>query len=801
MEYNLSDTLSQQLLKFFNILFSILGFFSPLCKYIANLLPTSLYKMNQYSKFHFTRYVVCKKCHQVYNFEQCVSSESGQRRTKQCPYVQFPHHPHIRMRLPCNVPLLKTVQVASGKSILYPFLSYCYLSLNISLQAMLLRPNFYSQCELWRSKTGSNLADVMDGKIWKDFQTYNGRPFLSEPWNYVLMMNVDWFQPFKHVQYSVGVVYLTIMNLPRHLRYKRENMIVVGILPGPHEPSYNINSFLQPLVTELMELWNGIELSVHDSVSKQKVRCALICVTCDLPAGRKVCGFLSYNARYGCSRCLKSFPGSVGSMDYSGFDPPSWTPRTREAHLAAISKILDSNTKAGIAKAESESGYRHSILLKLSYFHPAKMLIIDPMHNIFLGTGKHILKHVWLDLKLIEDSQFGKIQNRIDRVVVPSDMGRIPYKVTSGFSSFTADQFKNWILYFSVLVLRDILTGENLQCWQHFVLACRKLCKRCLTPLDIQVGDTLLMQFCSRYERIYGKNLVPPNMHFHAHLRECLLDYGPFHGYWCFSYERFNGILGHFPNNNRSIELQLMKRFVSDMEQSCSSLPQEYMAEFAPIFMHGRQVVGSVSETLQESNHPFAVHQTMPNLKNTWGIDNLTNVHIPTCFTRGVLTDTEIEGLRQIFSRLYSVPSADVDVNSAIYKFKELILNGRRFGSQGSRSSSSSIVMAVWYPNLFGFDGNHDIRPATINYFAKHVVTIRSTPTTHLMFSSSWFKTQPKRLHYGKPISIWQCDIYEEVTCTSFLPIQLIVSRTVSLIGKLDFGACESVLLVCSCIE
>ena len=27
----------------------------------------------------------------------------------------------------------------------------------------------------------------------------------------------------------------------------------------------------------------------------------------DLPAGRKLCGFLSYKAHYGCSRCLKFF--------------------------------------------------------------------------------------------------------------------------------------------------------------------------------------------------------------------------------------------------------------------------------------------------------------------------------------------------------------------------------------------------------------------------------------------------------------------------------------------------------------
>ena len=66
------------------------------------------------------------------------------------------------------------------------------------------------------------------------------------------MSNVDWFQPYKHVQYSVGAIYLIVLNLPCNLRYyRKENMILVGIIPGPYEPSLGINSFLEPLVIDL----------------------------------------------------------------------------------------------------------------------------------------------------------------------------------------------------------------------------------------------------------------------------------------------------------------------------------------------------------------------------------------------------------------------------------------------------------------------------------------------------------------------------------------------------------------------
>ena len=40
----------------------------------------------------------------------------------------------------------------------------------------------------------------------------------------------------KRGVYSTGVIYLTSLNLPRNERYKPENIILIGIIPGPKEP-------------------------------------------------------------------------------------------------------------------------------------------------------------------------------------------------------------------------------------------------------------------------------------------------------------------------------------------------------------------------------------------------------------------------------------------------------------------------------------------------------------------------------------------------------------------------------------
>lgn len=155
------------------------------------------------------------------------------------------------MRVPRGEILLKTVEMASQKVYLYPLMTFCYIGLECSIQSLLIRPGFLESCPHWKSRTKlpDTKADVYDGQVWNDFQIYDGKPFLQEDTTLALTMNMDFFQPFKHVQNSVGAIYLSVLNLPRAIRNKPENVILAGLIPGPHEPELHINSFLRPLLS------------------------------------------------------------------------------------------------------------------------------------------------------------------------------------------------------------------------------------------------------------------------------------------------------------------------------------------------------------------------------------------------------------------------------------------------------------------------------------------------------------------------------------------------------------------------
>jgi hypothetical protein len=91
-------------------------------------------------------------------------------------------------------------------------------------------------------------------------------------------------------------------------------------------------------------------------------------------------------------------------------------------------------------------------MLRLPYFNPIRHLIVDPMHCLFLGIAKWIVKRLWIDGGKLSKSDLKLMENRARQIKLPADMGRIPYKISTGdgFSGFTADQWKSFILIYAI---------------------------------------------------------------------------------------------------------------------------------------------------------------------------------------------------------------------------------------------------------------------------------------------------------------------------------------------------------------
>lgn len=201
--HSISGTAISWLLKFLGTLLSFLGLYSSNIARVASAFPCTLYQRKVYLQNKVMlpsvcNYVACPSCHNLYKFKHCL-----ERR----PHTQVV----ARVCFHCEsagikVPLLKQVVTRSGSSKFYPFLAAPNACLISSLQCLLSRPGFYNLCESWRHNFVPNcsyISDVYYGKIWNDFMKFESISFLEVPNSIGLMLNIDWFQPFKHRQYSI----------------------------------------------------------------------------------------------------------------------------------------------------------------------------------------------------------------------------------------------------------------------------------------------------------------------------------------------------------------------------------------------------------------------------------------------------------------------------------------------------------------------------------------------------------------------------------------------------------------------
>jgi len=173
------------------------------------------------------------------------------------------------------------------------------------------------------------------------------------------------------------------------------------------------------------------------------------------------------------------------------------------------------------------------------YIDIQRFIVIDPMHNLYLGTAKRMMKE-WTSSEqpLISIHDLKKIQSIVDATPPPSDIGRIPLKIASRFAGFSADQWKSWCLIYSTLSLRDILPRQY---WQSFVDCLSLWGQTIITREEIETGDLAIRDFLAKVKSVWGPEIATPNMHMHLHIKDCLLDYGPLYSFWCFPFERLNG--------------------------------------------------------------------------------------------------------------------------------------------------------------------------------------------------------------------------------------------------------------------
>ncbi|KIL55189.1 hypothetical protein M378DRAFT_53490, partial [Amanita muscaria Koide BX008] len=430
---------------------------------------------------------------------------------------------------------------------------------------------------------GANYCSLLESNITIGDETL-GSLFFSDSRDIALGLSTDGFTPFKGRDKTAWPILLFNYNLPPEERFHKDNLISVGVIPGPKKPA-DADSYLWPLVRELLQL--SVGLTAFDAVTQKLflLHAHLVVVFGDIPAVSMLMRMKGHNSQYPCHMCMikgvrndvnktlyvpldrRKFPDTVEPRNYN----PSALPlRNHEQFMHEAQQVQYALTAAESERLAKNFGIKGIPLLSvLSSLSFPTSFPYDFMHLIWANLIPN-LTLLWTgnfkDLDHSEQSYvFGKsVWETIGEATaeagttIPAAFGtRIP-NIALDKRPLTAEMRSIWTIYLAPTLLRGRFRQELY--YKHF-LSLVRLLRLCLEfELSIEQVDELEVGFNAwvmEYEKLYYKRdplrvaTCPITVHALLHIAPSIRAMGPVWAYWAFPMERYCGTLGPIIKSRR----------------------------------------------------------------------------------------------------------------------------------------------------------------------------------------------------------------------------------------------------------
>lgn len=215
-------------------------------------------------------------------------------------------------------------------------------------------------------------------------------------------------------------------------------------------------------------------------------------------------------------------------------------------------------------------------------------------------------------------------------------------------------------------------------------------------------------------------------MHLHCHVKECIEDYGPVNSFWCFAFERYNGILGSTYFNNRSIEIQLMRKFVCEQFVFNVSLPEEHSETFTAFFNWYQTSQLSTDKVPVGSSALFhmSIHVQLEACID-WS--DITSITLPRAYKLMQLDSDDRQLLAETYQAMYQdnhiLPGM---IGEVCRKYSPVLLAGEKISSRlECRSLRSARITASWAGQYVQVSSRAAFRPCIVLFFFANTIKFR----------------------------------------------------------------------------
>ena len=166
------------------------------------------------------------------------------------------------------------------------------------LKSLFSQKGFYNDLGHWfdrRKHDSNNIEDIYDDRRYKTW--IQPGQFLATQNNIPFLWNTDDVPVFKSSKFSIRPLYFAINELPLHMRWSSNSIILAGLWFGPQKP--NMMTYLQPFNETISHLYSkGVEVYSSDIKSSFICHAMLLCGTYDLPTKAIVYNMTQFNVNH-----------------------------------------------------------------------------------------------------------------------------------------------------------------------------------------------------------------------------------------------------------------------------------------------------------------------------------------------------------------------------------------------------------------------------------------------------------------------------------------------------------------------
>jgi hypothetical protein len=192
------------------------------------------------------------------------------------------------------------------------------------------------------------------------------------------------------------------------------------------------------------------------------------------------------------------------------------------------------------------------------------------------------------------------VDKRLLAITPPCSLSRTPRSLAC-LKFWKAHEWLAWLLYYSLIVLKDILPSAYYNHWAIMVDSVAILLSTDISLSQVVCCERNFKSFVAGCEQLYGKQHVSFNVHLTLHLVQSVRDFGPLWAHSAFMFESFNAVLLNMIKDTQGVPMQILQTFcqsraipfnVKSVLARCSP-PQQMFIE--SLTMRKRHVASAVA--------------------------------------------------------------------------------------------------------------------------------------------------------------------------------------------------------------